>query len=492
MHHILPLPDNVVGSKNDIQLIPLKTWTWSKPDILSQLARKASDAEIQAKPPEGCPDEPQFSVFPTPYNTPYKFGQLIRMHVPINRSSFFYRRFRVQSLIPIFSYMESISEQMIEAARRGDSERVVSLARSNPFISNSMAIETALLVACEFGQLSVVRSCIEELRCNPNCVDKTGRSPLHLSVTRKENGKVAVSIIKYLVSRGAKLRKSVLHVCNNDLAIFPLIDLGADVNAKSVDGLTPVAVAVSSDRQEVVTELVRSKCEIEDSLIFKAKSLHVIKELVRSGVDINTRDRTGRTALQYAVEANNKRLARALLECKADPNLVSRSCSSSHDDVENAIHTRTNSAQVSRSNSFGIKLGSVASMSDAFAKLAELMAFVDEVKSADNVESMIWNDPKEWESFHNVLKELSDRVSSIQKKCATRSSEASTSLCVVCRAKPKSVVLLPCKHMCCCQDCSKALFRGTWDDETSRNLSNSHPACPICRSAIQESVSVFT
>jgi ankyrin repeat protein len=383
--------------------------------------------------------------------------------------------------------MDTICDEILEAARRGDSDRVVVLARSNPFIPNSTAIEPALLTACEFGQLSVVRSCIDELRCNPNCVDKSGRSPLHMSVTRKENGKVAVSIIKFLVSRGAKLRKSVLHVCNNELTIFPLIDLGADLNAKSVDGLCPIAVAISNDRQEVVTELIRGKCEIESGLIFKAKSLHVVQELVRAGVDVNTRDKYGRTALQYAVESNDKRLARALLECKADPNLVTLSCSSSQDE----IHTRTNSAQVSRSNSVVMKSGKISSMNDAFEKLTELRAFVKDSLMSETMESMMSTDPTEWDSFHGTLIEMSNQVVTIQKRCLTFKKEASAaSLCVVCRSSPKSVVLLPCKHMCCCQVCSRALFRGTWDDGTNQNLSR--PACPICRSAVMDSVSVFT
>lgn len=49
-------------------------------------------------------------------------------------------------------------------------------------------------------------------------------------------------------------------------------------------------------------------------------------------------------------------------------------------------------------------------------------------------------------------------------------------MCVVCQDKEKSVVLLPCRHMCVCAACSE-----------HAQLKN----CPLCREAIAHKISVF-
>lgn len=50
-------------------------------------------------------------------------------------------------------------------------------------------------------------------------------------------------------------------------------------------------------------------------------------------------------------------------------------------------------------------------------------------------------------------------------------------MCVVCQEHEKSVVLLPCRHLCLCADCS------THDLLTM---------CPLCREKIVHKISVFS
>ncbi len=49
-------------------------------------------------------------------------------------------------------------------------------------------------------------------------------------------------------------------------------------------------------------------------------------------------------------------------------------------------------------------------------------------------------------------------------------------MCVICQAKEKSVVLLPCRHMCLCDECSGY-------DELQQ--------CPLCRKEIAHKISVY-
>ena len=50
-------------------------------------------------------------------------------------------------------------------------------------------------------------------------------------------------------------------------------------------------------------------------------------------------------------------------------------------------------------------------------------------------------------------------------------------LCVVCQDRHKSVLLLPCRHLCVCAECAD-----------SRMLQQ---RCPMCRTRIQRRISVF-
>src|SRR5690606_39011001 len=50
-------------------------------------------------------------------------------------------------------------------------------------------------------------------------------------------------------------------------------------------------------------------------------------------------------------------------------------------------------------------------------------------------------------------------------------------LCVVCVERDKSVVLLPCRHMCLCEVCSNY---------------STMVACPLCRKSIVHRISVFS
>jgi ankyrin repeat protein len=371
--------------------------------------------------------------------------------------------------------MNELCTRLINFAREGNADEVVRLSRLNPFIPMSASIEPALFAGCELGQLAVVRACVLDLKCNPNCVDKSGRSPLHMAVTRRSNGKIAISIIKFLVENGAKIRKSVLHVCCNDLAVFPLVELGADINAPSVDGLTPIDVAVMADRQEVVSELIRAGCRLDERLIFSAKSGQIVRDLIRNGIDVNARDSSGFTPLHYAVESGNKALARALLECKADPSLVSSAVSSSN---------TTSSTPVEPIEKL--------TMRDVLSQLKATHATLMALRENNYKELFSFsNSDAEYSVLENLATATAKIANELREKCTDIQPH---NLCTICRSGTKSVVLMPCRHFCVCFSCSKALKSGGSWDATSSDLKTSgdKPCCPICRAQINDFVTVYT
>ena len=56
------------------------------------------------------------------------------------------------------------------------------------------------------------------------------------------------------------------------------------------------------------------------------------------------------------------------------------------------------------------------------------------------------------------------------------SGEREQRLCVICQENEKTCLLLPCRHLCLCKDCSRR---------------SEVKACPLCRIAIQQKIDVY-
>jgi hypothetical protein len=69
------------------------------------------------------------------------------------------------------------------------------------------------------------------------------------------------------------------------------------------------------------------------------------------------------------------------------------------------------------------------------------------------------------------------RQSSIEPPSAAIASAENGNTCVVCLAAPKNSLLLPCKHLAMCAECTKAIF-----------ALSSQPQCPVCRSRIVDCI----
>lgn len=57
-------------------------------------------------------------------------------------------------------------------------------------------------------------------------------------------------------------------------------------------------------------------------------------------------------------------------------------------------------------------------------------------------------------------------------------SNDTSNLCVICQDQPKSVVLLPCRHLCLCRNCSY-------------HLRSYRSNCPLCRKTFRETIQVY-
>lgn len=104
--------------------------------------------------------------------------------------------------------------------------------------------------------------------------------------------------------------------------IIRLIGKGADIEAQSGEGATPLVFAVSNNRIDAVTTLLSYKPVIdkttsgyETPLLIAVKSgfFEIAEKLVRAGADLNFQDRNGATPLHYASLYGNLQMADMLL-----------------------------------------------------------------------------------------------------------------------------------------------------------------------------------
>jgi hypothetical protein len=84
-HPSIIFPTPAIPGKGDFQVIELEPWSWSRPHNIQQL----TPAPVVDPPrPEDIPD-PEYHVTPIGYDTGFKTGQLLRLNIPVMKSSFF-------------------------------------------------------------------------------------------------------------------------------------------------------------------------------------------------------------------------------------------------------------------------------------------------------------------------------------------------------------------------------------------------------------------
>lgn len=81
---------------------------------------------------------------------------------------------------------------------------------------------------------------------------------------------------------------------------------------------------------------------------------------------------------------------------------------------------------------------------------------------------------------HGYATRSKDNASQLQQ-CLDHERERS--LCVICQDQVKSVLVLPCRHMCMCVDCARTMVNGT---HGHRRI------CPLCRGNIRMVMNVYT
>jgi ankyrin repeat protein len=115
---------------------------------------------------------------------------------------------------------------------------------------------------------------------------------------------------------------------HNDV-VAGLVEMGANVDAASRTGFTPLVFAAIKDDVASIKTLLKAGANPNVVLLSGAKPIIVAMQyrhtagalaLLEGGADINVRDRSGNTTLHLAAQAGDLNLVRALLAKRADAN----------------------------------------------------------------------------------------------------------------------------------------------------------------------------
>ena len=139
--------------------------------------------------------------------------------------------------------------------------------------------------------------------------------------------------LRQLVSKGAdinvksKYGRNVLMVAaeyaNTDVVKY-LLAKGAEINTHCTrQGMTVLMCAIRINVAYYYKKIDMASIK-KKAAEMKKESINVVQCLIENGVDIEARDKRGRTALMYAAEHNNLAVAKYLIEKGADVNFKNK------------------------------------------------------------------------------------------------------------------------------------------------------------------------
>lgn len=182
---------------------------------------------------------------------------------------------------------------------------------------------TAFYFACSHGNDEKIVKYLLDAGANPNETDLRGRNPL-MWIGWGERAKNFKVLITAGTNVNAKDSDGVTPLMISSARLFYnevniLLDAKADVKAQDKNGWNALMRAsASSFRKEEVGAH-------GDGFIVWLGATKIIEKLISAGIDVNTQNNKGETALMLAIKAKNAHFAETLLSKGADSKIKDKS-----------------------------------------------------------------------------------------------------------------------------------------------------------------------
>ena len=188
----------------------------------------------------------------------------------------------------------------------------------------------SLHTACKHDNLSMVKTLLEHgASVNDNSVDVDGNTPLDLAA-KSETMQALFKDIDDIKNKDGRTPLHIACVCGNLGRIKLLIKHGARVNVKDIRDSTPLSLAVLHNHISIVSALVSEfGCDPNDGLSLHTACEHgnmtIVKTLMEVGANVNDKDVDGNTPLHLSARnKKNETMQTLLRDFKSDLNIKNK------------------------------------------------------------------------------------------------------------------------------------------------------------------------
>ena len=204
-----------------------------------------------------------------------------------------------------------------------------------------------ICIALRRRQMKVVQLLLPSVRIDEK--ESNGSTALHAAI----QGCADVPLLTQLLKRGAEINArdetgatalSNAAEGGDPEAVEFLLEAGADIHLNAGYDIPLVQATLYAGKPEIARLLIDLGAEADIHHAAAAGNLSMVRQLIRSGVDIDTPNSSGRSPLHIAVERQLHGLAELLLETGADPNLHDKADERWNHGADTPLHQATHGA----------------------------------------------------------------------------------------------------------------------------------------------------